>query len=98
MEKFIPYKGILLVEEVKPEEKQINGIIIAESVAEKQEGARKAKVVAISPIHPGAFNVGDIVLFAQYAGVNVEMNNKKYLILDESEDVFGRVEQIELEV
>lgn len=96
MEKFIPYKGILLVEEVKPEEKQINGIIIAESVAEKQEGARRGKV--INSFRENVTSVGDIVLFAQYAGVNVEMNNKKYLILDESEDVFGRVEQIELEV
>jgi chaperonin GroES len=73
------------------------GLIIAESAKEK---SYYGKVVAVNPSHLAAFNssfidlppirlqVGDMVLFSKYAGSEVNLNGKDYLIVQE-DDIHG---------
>ena len=60
-------------------EKSKGGIIIPDTVQEKpQEG----KIIAVGP---GRVEKGDKVLFGKYAGTEIMVDNKEYLILRESD-------------
>lgn len=91
-----PLGDRLVVERLEQEEKTSGGIIIPDTAKEKP---KQAKVLAVGP---GAKDengkriamdvaVGDIVLFTQWAGNEVKIDGKDYLILKES-DVIGIVE------
>ena len=77
----------------KKEDVTKSGIIIPDSA---KELPNRAKVVAIGP---GIFSpqlgrtvdidieVGDVVLFTKYAGTEIELDKKKYLIIKEPDIV-----------
>ncbi len=95
--KIKPLGDRLVVKPLEGEEKTASGLILPETAKEKpQEG----EVLAVGP---GRYDdkgkrvaldvsVGDIVLFAKYAGTEIKMRDEKYLILKES-DVLGIVEK-----
>ncbi len=92
-----PLADRLVVEPSEKEERTASGIILPETAKEKpQEG----KVVAVGPgrrddqgkVIPMDVKRGDTVLFAKYAGTEVKIEDKKYLILKES-DVLAIVEK-----
>ena len=95
--KIKPLGDRLVVKPLEGEEKTPSGLILPETAKEKpQEG----EVLAVGP---GRYDdkgkrvaldvsVGDIVLFAKYAGSEIKMRDEKYLILKES-DVLGIVEK-----
>ncbi|MGQ9515653.1 MAG: co-chaperone GroES [Anaerolineae bacterium] len=92
-----PLADRLVVKPLEQEEKTPGGIILPETAKEKpQEG----EVLAVGPGRMGEDNqripmevkVGDIVLFAKYAGTEVKIKDEKYLILKES-DVLAIVER-----
>lgn len=95
--KLKPLGDRLVVKPLEREETTAAGIILPETAKEKpQEG----KVLAVGPGRVGDDNdripmdiqVGDIVLFAKYAGTEVKIEDEKYLILKES-DVLAIVER-----
>ncbi len=92
-----PLADRLVVKPLEQEERTPGGIILPETAKEKpQEG----EVLAVGPGRLGEDNkripmevkVGDIVLFAKYAGTEVKIRDEKYLILKES-DVLAIVEK-----
>lgn len=92
-----PLGDRLVVEAIEQEDKTAGGIIIPDSAKEKP---KQGKVLAVGP---GAkdesgkriamdVEVGDIVLFTQWAGSDVKIDGKEYKVLKES-DVIGTIEQ-----
>ena len=75
-----PLSDRLIVEPIEQEEMTTSGIVLPETAKEKP---MQGKVLAIGP---GARQEdGDIVLYAKYAGAEVKIENKKYLILKETD-------------
>ncbi len=92
-----PLGDRLVVEPIEPEELTASGIVLPETAKEKP---MQGKVLAIGP---GArkedgsriamdVSKGDTVLYAKYIGTEVKLENKKYLILKET-DVLAIVNQ-----
>jgi chaperonin GroES len=85
-----PLGDRLIVEPIEAEELTASGIVLPETAKEKP---MQGKVLAIGP---GArkedgsriamdVSQGDTVLYARYAGTEVKIENKKYLILKETD-------------
>jgi len=85
-----PLGDRLIIEPIEQEEMTASGIVLPETAKEKP---MQGKVLAVGP---GArkedgsriamdVNKGDTVLYAKYAGTEVKIENKKYLILKESD-------------
>lgn len=88
-----PLQDRVLVERVEEEKKTAGGIIIPDNNKEKpQEG----KVVSVGQGHrkdDGTFTdlsvkAGDRILFGKYAGNEVKLDGKDYLIMKE-DDILG---------
>ena len=96
--KLKPLGDRVVVEPLEQEEKTASGIILPETAKEKpQEG----KVLAVGPGKldesgnsrlPMDVKIGDTVLFAKYAGTEIKLEDKKVLILRES-DLMAIVEK-----
>ena len=84
-----PLDDRVLVEQVEEEEK-VGSIIIPESAKEKP---RMAKVIAVGTDEDlqEVIKVGDSVLYAKYSGTEVELENKKYIIISRS-DILAIIE------
>jgi chaperonin GroES len=85
-----PLGDRLVVEPKEREERTASGIILPETAKEKpQEG----EVLAVGPGRrddegkriPMDVKKGDMVLYAKYAGTEVKLDDKKLLILKESD-------------
>jgi chaperonin GroES len=92
-----PLADRVVVEPSEKEEKTASGIILPDTAKEKpQEG----EIIAVGPgrrdedgkIIPMDVKQGDIVLFAKYAGTEIKIEDKKFLILKES-DILAIVEK-----
>ena len=92
-----PLGDRLVVEPLEKEEKTASGIILPETAKEKpQEGT----VLAAGPGRtddegkriPMDVKVGNVVLYAKYAGTEVKIDDRKLLILKES-DILAIVEK-----
>jgi chaperonin GroES len=88
--KLRPLADRLVVEPAEREEVTASGIYVPETAKEKpQEG----KVIAAGPGRkddqgewiPMDVEEGDRVLYAKYAGTEIKLEDKKYLILKESD-------------
>lgn len=91
-----PLGDRLIVEPIEAEEVTASGIVLPETAKEKPQ---RGKVLAVGP---GRRDEGgkriemdvkqdDTVLYAKYAGTEVKIDDKKYLILKES-DILAVVE------
>lgn len=92
-----PLGDRVVVEPLEQEEKTASGIILPETAKEKpQEGTILAvgpgKVDDAGKRMPMDVKVGDVVLFAKYAGTEIKLDGKKVLILRES-DIMAIVEK-----
>jgi chaperonin GroES len=92
-----PLSDRLVVEPIEREETTASGLVLPETAKEKpQEGT----VMALGPGRRDEdgdriemdVSVGDVVLYAKYAGTEVKVDGKKLLILKES-DVLAIVEK-----
>lgn len=85
--RFIPAGDLLLVEPLLAESKTASGIIIPDKAQEKPA---QAIVIATGPgkERPIKFNIGDHVVYGKYSGTELQVDDKKYLIIRES-DLFG---------
>ena len=94
--KIKPLGDRLVVERLEQEEKTSGGIIIPDTAKEKP---KQGKVLAVGPGAkdengkriPVDVQAGDIVLFTQWAGNEIKIEGKDYLVLKES-DVIGIIE------
>jgi chaperonin GroES len=85
-----PLGDRLIVEPIEQEEMTASGIVLPETAKEKP---MQGKVLAAGPggrKDDGSrivmdVNVGDTVLYAKYAGTEVKLDGKKYLILRETD-------------
>lgn len=93
-----PLGDRIVIEALEEENKTAGGIIIPDSAKEKP---KQGKVLAVGP---GAkdesgnriamdLEVGDIVLFTQWAGSDVKIDGVEYKVLKES-DVIGTIENV----
>jgi chaperonin GroES len=85
-----PLADRLVVEPVEQEEVTASGIILPETAKERPQ---KGKILAAGPGRldedgkriPMEVKVGDTVLYAKYGGTEIKLEDKKYLILKESD-------------
>ncbi len=80
-----PLADRVIVEPAPAEEKTASGIIIPDTAKEKP---MKGKIVAVGngkKDEPLTVKVGDQVLYGKYAGTEVQIDGKDYLIMRESD-------------
>ncbi len=95
-QKLKPLGSRLVVEPIEQEDVTASGIVLPETAKEKPQ---KGKVLSMGPGDrdeegkriPMDVKVGDTVLYAKYSGTEIKMDQKKLLILKES-DVLAIVE------
>jgi chaperonin GroES len=83
-----PLADRVLVEPAAAEEKTASGIIIPDTAKEKPQ---RGKVVAAGwgkKDEPMTVKAGDTVLYGKYAGTEITVDGKEYLIMRES-DIFA---------
>ena len=92
-----PLQDRLIVERFEEETKTAGGIIIPDTVSKEkpQEGvvvaAGKGKVTAEGKVLALDVKTGDKVLFGKYAGSEIKVDGKEYLIMRE-DDILGVIE------
>jgi chaperonin GroES len=84
-----PLADRIIIEVEKQEEKTASGIVLPDMAKEKP---MQGKVIAVGPGRledgkriPVEVKIGDLVLYAKYAGTEVKVDNHEYLILRESD-------------
>jgi len=85
--KIKPLADRVLIEPAAAEEKTAGGIIIPDTAKEKPQ---KGTVVAVGPgkkDEPMTVKVGEEVLYGKYAGTEITLDGKNYLIMRESDIV-----------
>jgi chaperonin GroES len=83
-----PLADRVLVEPAEAEETTSSGLIIPDTAKEKPQ---KGSVVAVgkgTKDEPLTVKVGDIILYGKYAGTEITIEGKEYLIMRES-DIFA---------
>ena len=91
-----PLDDRIVIEQSTAEEKTAGGIVLPDSAQEKPQ---RGKVVAAGPgklLDSGergklSVKVGDEVFYGKYAGSDVEIGDKKYVVMRES-DVLAIIE------
>ena len=80
-----PLADRVLIEHKEAETKTASGIYIPDTAKEKPQ---QGKVIAVGPgkkDEPMEVKVGDEVLYGKYAGTEVTVEDKKYLIVKQSD-------------
>ncbi|MCB0457275.1 MAG: co-chaperone GroES [Flavobacteriaceae bacterium] len=83
--KIQPLSDRVLVEPQAAETKTASGIYIPDSAKEKPQ---QGKVVAVGKgkkDHSMTVKVGDVVLYGKYAGTELKLDGKEYLIMREDD-------------
>ena len=90
-----PLGDRIVLKQVETEEKTKSGIILPDSAKEKSQ---EALVVAVGPgkavdgkLTPMQVKEGDKVIYSEYAGTEVELDDKKYIIIGQ-DDIIAIVE------
>jgi chaperonin GroES len=80
-----PLADRVIIEPAKAEEMTAGGIIIPDTAKEKPQ---RGKVVAVGngkPEEPMTVKAEDVVLYGKYAGTEIQIDGKDYLIMRESD-------------
>ncbi|MGB9749402.1 MAG: co-chaperone GroES [Caldisericia bacterium] len=86
--KLKPIGDKIIVEPEKEEEKTKSGIVLPDTAKEKPQ---KGKVIAVGPgkildngqRSPMEIKEGDTVIYSKYAGTEIKIEDKEYLILSD---------------
>jgi chaperonin GroES len=94
--KMRPLRDRILVERIEEAEQRIGGIIIPDTAKEKPQSGRviavgKGRINDKGEVFPLDIKEGETVLFGKYAGSDIKIDGKEYLILRE-DDVLGVLE------
>jgi chaperonin GroES len=87
---FKPNEDRVLVEPAPAETRTASGIYIPDTAQEKPQ---KGKVIAVGEglkDKPVTVKVGDNILYGKYAGTEISIDGKEYLIMRNS-DIFGTI-------
>ena len=87
--KIQPLADKVLVQRLDAESKTAGGIVLPDSAKEKPQQGKivsvgKGKVLDDGTVKKVQVKKGDRVLFTSYAGTEVKVEGKEYLIMDES--------------
>lgn len=85
-----PIQDKVIVERLEAEEKTAGGIVLPDTAKDKPQ---QGKVIAVGPgkvlengqLREPEVKKGDRVIFGSYAGSEVKVNDKTYLVMSESE-------------
>ena len=88
--KIKPLADRVLVESAAAEEKTASGIIIPDTAKEKPQRGIVVAVGNGKKDEPMTVKEGDAVLYGKYAGTEISVDGKDYLIMRES-DIFAIV-------
>jgi chaperonin GroES len=83
-----PLADRVIVESAAAEERTAGGIIIPDTAKEKPQRGKVLAVGTGKKDEPMTVKVGDVVLYGKYAGTEVTVEGKDYLIMRES-DIFA---------
>ena len=86
--KFKPLADRVIIEPVAAEQKTASGIFIPDTAKEKPLQGTIMAVGLGKKDEPMTLKIGDSVLYGQYAGTEIKIEGKNYLIMRES-DVYG---------
>lgn len=94
--KIRPLRNMIVVQKNEKDEVQLESGLVLPEIADEE--AFDGTVLAVGPgsidkkgnIVPVSIEVGDRVLFGKYAGQEIEIDKKKYLIMSEDE-IISRV-------
>lgn len=75
----------VVVEPVEAEEKTASGIIIPDSAKEKPQKGIIISTGKGKADEPMELKAGDTVLFGKYSGTEVHIDDKKYLVMNQSD-------------
>ena len=94
--KIRPLADKVIIERIEAESKTAGGIVLPDTAKEKpQKGkvvsAGKGKTLDDGKIKEMSVKKGDLVLFTSYAGTEIKIDGKEYLIMDES-DIMAVIE------
>lgn len=94
--KIRPLADKVLVQRLEAETKTAGGIVLPDSAKEKPQrgkivSAGSGKVLDDGTVRKMQVKKGDIVLFRSYAGTDIKIDGKEYLIMDES-DIMAVIE------
>jgi len=94
--KIQPLADKVLVERIEAESKTAGGIVLPDTAKEKPQ---RGKIIAVGEgkLHDGTrqkvqVKKGDEVIFTSYAGTEVKVGGKEYMIMSES-DIMAVIEQ-----
>jgi len=95
--KIRPLADKVLVQRLEAETKTTGGIVLPDSAKEKPQRGKivsvgKGKLLDDGTLKKVQVKKGDVVLFTSYAGTEVKINGKEYLIMDES-DIMAIIEK-----
>jgi chaperonin GroES len=95
--KIRPLADKVLVERVEAESKTAGGIVLPDTAKEKPQrgkvvGVGEGKMLEDGTRKKPQIKKGDMVLFTSYAGTDVKIDGKEYLIMDES-DIMAVIEK-----
>lgn len=95
--KIRPLADKVLVERVEAENKTAGGIVLPDAAKEKPQRGKIVSVGQGNLLDDGTrkkpqVKKGDMVLFTSYAGTEVKIDGKEYLIMDES-DIMAVIEK-----
>ncbi len=88
--KIVPLNDKIVVERLEADDKSVGGIILPDSAKEKPKQGKVLAVGGGKPLDDGKrapfqVKVGDRVLFTSYAGSEVTIDGKEYLIVTEDD-------------
>ena len=95
--KIKPLADRVLVERLEAETKTAGGIVLPDSAKEKPQKGKiisvgSGKVLDDGTVRKLQVKKGDLVLFTSYAGTDVKIGTKEYLIMSES-DIMAIIEK-----
>jgi chaperonin GroES len=95
--KIRPLADKVLVERVEAESKTAGGIVLPDTAKEKPQKGKVVNVGEGKVLDNGKHKEiqvkkGDLVLFTSYAGTEIKIEGKEYLIMDES-DIMAVIEK-----
>ena len=95
--KIQPLADKVLVQRLEAENKTAGGIVLPDSAKEKPQKGKivsvgKGKVLDDGTLRKMQVKKGDTVLFTSYAGTEIKLDGKEYLIMSES-DIMAVIEK-----
>ena len=95
--KIRPLADKVLIQRLEAEAKTAGGIVLPDSAKEKPQRGKvvsvgEGKVLDDGTVRKLEVKKGDLVLFTSYAGTDIKIDGKEYLIMSES-DIMAIIEE-----